>query len=89
MGKFNRFSFKSINVFEIIGITVSAIALVGFFALLGGTIIFWFWPHVIPVVFPGAVAAGTIVAKLAWGKAVLFTWMCGILFKGSGSTSSS
>ena len=89
MGKFNRFKFKGLNVFEIIGYAVATVVMIGFFALLGGTIIYWFWPHVIPVVFPGAVAAGTIVVKLAWGKAVLFTWMCGILFKGAGSTSSS
>ena len=85
MGRFRNSS----NVFEAIGIGIVAILLIGVVAVIGGTIIYWFWPHVIPVVFPGAVVAGTIAAKLAWGKAVLFTWMCGILFAGSSSSSSS
>ena len=58
--------------------------LVVFAALtLTGTVVYFFWPAVIPFVFPGAVKAGLVAAELTWGKAVLFTWLCGLLFKGS------
>lgn len=72
-----------------LGAALVGIIIIGLVALLGGTIVYWIWPHVVPVVLPGAVAAGTIAGTLAWWKAVLLTWMCGILFKGSGSSSSS
>ncbi len=65
----------------LLGLVVIAVA-----AFLGGTIVFWIWPAVIPVVFPAAVASGALAGSLLWWKAVLFTWLCGILFKGSGST---
>ena len=74
---------------KVIGAAILGILLIGFAAFLGGTLVYWFWPHVIPVVLPGAVAAGTIAGSLAWWKAVLFTWTCGILFKGGSTTSTS
>ena len=70
-------------------IAIVAIILLGFMALFGGTIIFWLWPHVMPEVFPGLVAGGFVVAKIAWWKAVLLTWLTSILFKGSSSNSKS
>ena len=72
-----------------LGAALVGIIVIGLVALLGGTIVYWIWPAVIPVVFPAAVASGALAGSLLWWKAVLLTWMCGILFKGSASTSSS
>lgn len=72
-----------------LGAALVGIIVIGLVALLGGTIVYWIWPAVIPVVFPTAVASGALAGSLLWWKAVLLTWMCGILFKGSGSTNSS
>jgi len=77
------------DILKVIGAVILGLVIIGFAAVLGGTIVFWIWPHVIPVVLPGAVAAGTIAGTLVWWKAVLLTWLCGILFKGSSSSSSS
>ena len=66
------------------GLLVIALA-----AVLGGTLVYWLWPHVIPVVFPGPVEAGALAGSLLWWKAVMFTWVCGILFKGSGGVNTS
>lgn len=71
----------------IIGIV--AIVLIGLLALVGGTIVFWLWPYAIPALFPAQVAAGTLLASVPWWPTVLFTWICGILFKGSSSSSKS
>ena len=71
-----------------VGIAVVAILVIGLVAVFSGTIVYWIWPHVVPDVFPGLVAAGYVVAKLAWFKAVLLTWLCGILIKGSSTSSS-
>jgi hypothetical protein len=68
------------------GIIVGLLVVAGV-ALLGGTIVYWIWPAVIPIVFPAGVASGALAGSLLWWKAVLLTWLCGILFKGSGSTS--
>lgn len=77
MNKFNEI------VGTILGLFL-AIAIVAFF---GGTIVYWIWPHVIPHIFPGLVATGMIVGKIAWWKAVLLAWLAGILFKSTGNTS--
>ena len=70
-------------------IAIVAIILVGFVAIIGGTIVFWLWPHVIPAVFPGLVTGGFVVAKIAWGKAVLLSWLIAILFKSSSANAKS
>jgi len=70
-------------------IAIVAIILLGFVAVIGGTIVFWIWPHVIPDVFPALVAGGFVVAKIAWWKAVLLTWLTAILFKSSSANAKS
>ena len=72
-----------------LGATLLGLVLIAVAAFLGGTIVYWIWPHVIPVVFPTAVASGALAGTLLWWKAVLLTWICGILFKGSSASSSS
>lgn len=54
-----------------------------FISLFAGTIVWLLWPIVIPNVFPGLVANGSIVGEIAWWHAVCFTWFCGILLSGS------
>jgi uncharacterized membrane protein len=70
-------------------VVLGAIVVIALFSVIGGTIVYWIWPHVIPFAFPGLVAGGFVVAKLTWWKAVLLTWLFGLLFKGSSSSSSS
>lgn len=69
-------------------ITALLVSMIGGFILLiiftfVGTLVWWFWPMVIPVVFPSAVKTGFIASNLTWGNAVIFTWLCGLLFKGT------
>jgi hypothetical protein len=73
----------------VIGAVFVGLIVIALAAVLGGTIVWLIWPHVIPVVLPGLVASGAIAGKLLWWKAVLLTWLCGILFKGSSSSSKS
>jgi len=68
---------------------IAGIALVGLLALLGGTLVWWFYPHFIFDIFPGAISSGALPETLPWWPTILFTWTCGILFKGSSSSSSS
>jgi len=56
---------------------------VAFFAVFSGTIVWLIWPVVVPAVFPGLIAAGTIAAKLTWWVAVCLTWLASILIKSS------
>ena len=72
-----------------ITVALGGLILIGLVAVLGGTLVYWFWPHFIGDVLPGLVASGAVAGSIAWWKAVLFTWTCGILFKGSSSSSSS
>jgi hypothetical protein len=73
-----------------IGAAVAAILIIAVFAFLGGTIVYWIWPAVMPYMVNEVFGLTAItVAPLLWWKAVLFTWMCGILFKGAGNTSKS
>ena len=76
------------KVFIAVGAVIVGLLVIGLGALLGGTIVYWLWPHAIPVVLPGLVASGAVAGSLAWWKAVMFTWICGILFKGSSTNSS-
>jgi len=77
------------KVVTAIAVALGGLLLIGLVAVLGGTLVYWFWPHCVPHVLPGLVASGAIAGSLAWWKAVLFTWTCGILFKGSSSSSKS
>jgi len=77
------------KIITALGVGMLSLIIIGVVAVLGGTLVFWFWPHVIPFVLPGLVTSGAVAGTLAWWKAVLLTWTCGILFKGSSSSSSS
>ena len=72
---------------KVIGGVVLGLVIVLVGAVLGGTIVFWLWPHVVPDVLVGAVANGSIPASILWKDAVMFTWLCGLLFKGGSSYS--
>jgi len=67
-------------------ILLGSLVTIGLFAVLGGTIVYWIWPVVVPVVFPGLVTSGVIAAKLTWGVAVCLTWLTAILIKSNGSS---
>ena len=77
------------NSLTVIGGVFIGFIVVVLAAVLGGTIVWLIWPHVIPIVLPGLVASGAIAGKLLWWKAVLLTWLCRILFGGLNSSSSS
>ena len=66
-----------------LGMAVVAILLITFAAFIGGTIVWFIWPIVVPVVFPGIVASGTVAANLSWWTSVCLTWLCSILLKTS------
>jgi hypothetical protein len=72
---------SAIIIATIIAIIVGLLLIFGI-AVIGGTIVWLLWPHTIPFVFPGLVAGNFIVAKIGWWKAVFFSWICGVLFKG-------
>jgi hypothetical protein len=73
------------NLIQGIGVGIGAglVALLMLFiaAVLGGTIIWLVWPVAIPAIFPGLVAGGALAGKISWFAAVVFTWICAILFK--------
>jgi len=70
-------------------IGLGTIVLIGIIAIFGGTIVWLIWPYTFPVVFPNAVAAGIIVAKIPWWSAVCLTWVCGILIKSTQTNNNS
>ena len=69
-------------------VAIGGIALIGLVALFSGTLVWWFWPHFIGDILPGAIESGALPETLSWWPTILFTWTCGILFKGAGSSSS-
>lgn len=50
-------------------------------AVIGGTIVWYVWPIVVPVVLPLLVKSGAIPAELTWWVSVCLTWLCSTLFK--------
>ena len=62
---------------------IGAIILVGFIAVVSGTIIWLIWPVAVPAAFPALVASGVIVGKLSWWASVCLSWLFGLLIKGS------
>lgn len=50
-------------------------------ATIGGFFVWLLWPIVIPAVFPGLVASGTIAAELSFLQSVALSWLCAVLFK--------
>lgn len=63
------------KLFMIIGMVAVAMLAVAGLALIKGTIVWLIWPHVAVAVFG--------LPVLTWWKAVLLSWLCGLLFGGS------
>ena len=72
--------------FKGIGIAILLAVTVALTAFLSGTILWLIWPYAFPVVFPKAVEAGIILAKIPWWSSVCLVWVCTILIKGSTTT---
>lgn len=66
---------------------IVAVVLVGFCAVIGGTVVWLIWPVAVPAVFPAAVASGVIAGKLSWWASVCLSWLTGLLIKGSTTVS--
>lgn len=62
----------------LLGVIVVGIAL-GFVGLL----VWLIWPGVVPFVFPKLVEAGVIAGKISIWRAILLSWLCGLLFRGT------
>ena len=69
------------SILKSIGAVFLIVVMVGFGALLSGTILWFIWPIAIPIVFPGVVASGMVSAIIPWWSAVCLTWIFGILIK--------
>ena len=65
---------------------IVAVVLIGFLAVVSGTIVWLIWPVAVPAVFPAAVASGAIAGKLTWWASVCLSWLTGILIKRSNNT---
>ena len=65
---------------------IVAVVLIGFLAVVSGTIVWLIWPVAVPAVFPAAVASGAIAGKLSWWASVCLSWLTGILIKSSNNT---
>lgn len=57
------------------------------FSAIGALIISILWPLVIPAIFPGAVAAGTIAGNISFWTAFGLMVLTSLLFKPSSSSS--
>jgi len=66
-----------------VGAAVVALVLLFIVAVFAGTLVWLIWPYVVPFVLPGIVVKGFIIGEIGWWHAVLLSWLCGILFKGS------
>lgn len=73
------------KIIEGLVIGAGVMVIVGIVAVLGGTVVWLIWPYAFPVIFPKAVAAGVLAAKIPWWSAVCLTWICGILIKSTNS----
>lgn len=59
----------------------------GFAALISGTVLWLIWDPTISLVFPTIVEFGYIAKAISWWTAVKFSWICGILIKATSSIS--
>jgi hypothetical protein len=50
-------------------------------AVTAGTILWLIWEDSLSAMFPGAVAAGVLAAKLTWWQSVKIVWVFSILIK--------
>lgn len=73
------------NIIQIVIAALGFAALVAIGAVIGGTVVWILWPSAVPVLFPGLVESGAIVARAPWWACVCFAWICSWLFKGSTS----
>ena len=71
------------------GMGLLAVVVVFILAILSGVFVWLLYPYVVNAVLPGVVASGAIAAKLTIWQSIGLAWLCSILFKGSGSSSSS
>ena len=74
------------NLFKfIVGLIMGlgGLATIAFFAVIGGTFVYWLWPVAVPAAFPGLVESGVLTGQLMWWPAVCLTWLCGLLIKSS------
>ncbi|MDT8286510.1 MAG: hypothetical protein RQ748_05315 [Elusimicrobiales bacterium] len=57
----------------------SIILLVAAIFILGIFLIKWFWMWTIPELFPGAVASGSVAAKISWWTALKLSVLAALL----------
>ena len=69
-----------IEFFKRVGLVLLAILLGFFYAFVTGFFIHFLWPYVIPVILPGLVANGTIVAEITILQAFCLSWLINLLF---------
>jgi hypothetical protein len=74
------------DAFGVIGVIVLVVAVV---CLIMGIPTMLLWGYLMPTLFPGAVAAGTVVAKITFWQAVWLNVFTSILFKSTSVKSSS
>ena len=64
---------------------IMGVALILFVAAIPGivigTIVWLLWPYVIPDIFPGLVASGSIVQDIPWLASFLLFYITSMLFK--------
>ena len=66
---------------EAIGFITGIIGVIVLIALIMGFPTMWLWNYLVPSLFPGAVAAGTVAAKITFWKGFWLNVLCAILFK--------
>lgn len=69
-----------------LGRAILALAILFFTAVIGGTLIYWFWPVAIPAFLPGLVKEGILPAYPSWWASVTFSWVMGLLFRPYGNS---
>lgn len=63
-----------------VGASFVAIGEIVILATLTGTIIYFIWPVVVPIIVPKMIEGGYLPAALSWWVAVCFSWLWRILF---------
>jgi len=62
------------KAFKALGVAILGVLNIAFAALIGGTLVYWLWPVVMPELFPD-------IHILTWGQAVCLSWLANILIK--------
>lgn len=76
------------TLIKLVGGVAIAMLLVALFAIFSGTILWFVWPWSVPYALPRLVNEGWLAPHLTWWQSVSFSWVAGILIKGSSSSSS-